>query len=264
MTVLPDMAADLQGKVAIVTGGSSGIGRAACLAFALAGARVAVVDQNLEGANATCNTVLQSGGEAIAVAADVGDAAQVRHYVQAALAAWGRIDVLFNNAGIGGVQSPVVDYPVEVFERVLRVNLMGTFLGIQSVLPTMIAQGSGAIVNMASVSGSVGAPAMCAYSASKHAVIGLTRTVAAEVGRQGVRVNAVCPGPIDTDLMDTLHRGINPQEPNAVKAFNVGRNPMGRYGDPAEVARVVVFLASDGASYVNGAAWVIDGGRTAI
>jgi len=258
------MTADLQGKVAIVTGGANGIGRATCVAFAQAGARVAVVDQDLQGANATRETIRQWGGEAIAVAADVGDAAQVRHYVQTTLAAWGRIDALFNNAGIGGVQSPVVDYPPQVFERVLRVNLMGTLLGMQGVLPGMIAQGSGAIVNMASVSGNVGAPTMCAYSASKHAVIGLTRTTAAEVGRQGVRVNAVCPGPIDTDLMDALHRGINPQEPDAVKAFNVGRNPMGRYGDPAEVAKVVVFLASDGASFVNGAAWVIDGGRTAI
>ena len=194
----------------------------------------------------------------------MSDAAQVRRYVLATLAAWGRIDALFNNAGIGGAQAPVVDFPPEVFERVLRVNLMGTFLAIQGVLPTMIAQGSGAIVNMASVSGSGGAPTMCAYALSKHAVIGLTRTTAAEVGRQGVRVNAVCPGPIDTDLMDALHRGVNPQEPYAVKAFNVGRNPMGRYGDPAEVAKVVAFLASDGASYVNGAAWVIDGGRTAI
>jgi NAD(P)-dependent dehydrogenase (short-subunit alcohol dehydrogenase family) len=105
---------------------------------------------------------------------------------------------------------------------------------------------------------------MAAYSASKHAVIGLTRTVAGEVGRQGIRVNAVCPGPINTALIDTLHAGINPQDPAAVKAFNVGRNPMGRYGEAQEVARLVVFLASDAASYVNGAAWLIDGGRTAV
>jgi NAD(P)-dependent dehydrogenase (short-subunit alcohol dehydrogenase family) len=176
----------------------------------------------------------------------------------------GRIDVLFNNAGIPGAQTPLVDYPQDVFERVLQVNLIGTFLGMKHVLPTMIAQGRGAIVNMASVSGTVGAPTMAAYSASKHAVIGLTRTAAGEVGRQGIRVNAVCPGPIDTALIDTLHAGINPQDPAAVKAFNVGRNPMGRYGAPEEVARLVVFLASDAASYVNGAAWLIDGGRTAI
>lgn len=258
------MTADMTGKVAIVTGGASGIGRATGVAFAQAGARVAVVDIDEQAAKATRDAIHRLGGESIAIAADVGDAAQVRRYVQATLSAWGRIDALFNNAGIGGVQSPVVSYPPEVFERVLRVNLMGTFLGMQAVLPGMIAQGGGAIVNMASVSGNVGAPTMSAYSASKHAVIGLTRTTAAEMGRQGVRVNAVCPGPIDTNLMNDLHRGINPQEPDAVKAYNVGRNPMGRYGDPAEVAKVVVFLASDDASYVNGAAWVIDGGRTAI
>ena len=117
---------------------------------------------------------------------------------------------------------------------------------------------------MASVAGTMGAPTMAAYSASKHAVIGLTRTVAGEVGRQGIRVNAICPGPIDTALIDTLHAGINPQDPAAVKAFNVGRNPMGRYGEAQEVARLVVFLASDAASYVNGAAWLVDGGRTAV
>jgi NAD(P)-dependent dehydrogenase (short-subunit alcohol dehydrogenase family) len=110
----------------------------------------------------------------------------------------------------------------------------------------------------------VGAPTMAAYSASKHAIIGLTRTAAGEVGKLGVRVNAVCPGPIDTALIDSLHAGINPQDPASVKAFNIERNPMGRYGDPAEVAKVVAFLASDAASYVNGVAWLIDGGRTAI
>jgi len=220
------------------------------------------VDANA--ARDSCELVRAAGALAIWVEADVSQSVDVQRYVAAALDAYGRIDVLFNNAGIPGAQTPLVDYPQDVFERVLQVNLMGTFLGMKHVLPTMIAQGRGAIVNMASVAGTVGAPTMAAYSASKHAVIGLTRTVAGEVGRQGIRVNAVCPGPIDTALIDTLHAGINPQDPAAVKAFNVGRNPMGRYGEAQEVARLVVFLASDAASYVNGAAWLIDGGRTAI
>ncbi len=196
--------------------------------------------------------------------ADVGLADHVQRYVKAAVDAFGRVDVLFNNAGIAGAQARVVDYPDDVFERVMRVNVMGTFLGLKHVLPVMIAQGNGVVVNMASVAGTVGAPTMAAYSASKHAIIGLTRTAAGGVGKLGVRVNAVCPGPIDTALIDSLHAGINPQDPASVKAFNIGRNPMGRYGDPVEVAKVVVFLASDAASYVNGVAWLIDGGRTAI
>lgn len=251
-------------RVSIVTGGAHGIGRAACLAFAAAGDRVVVVDIDANAARDTAQAVQALGGEAMGVAADVGQSVQVQAYVQAALERFGRIDVLFNNAGIPGVQKPVAEYPEDVFERVMRVNFLGTFYGIRHVLPTMVAQGKGAIVNMASVSGTVGAPTMSAYASSKHAVIGLTRTTAGEVGRQGVRVNAVCPGPIDTELIETLHKGINPQDPAAVKAFNVGRNPMGRYGEADEVARLVVFLASDAASYVNGVAWLIDGGRTAI
>lgn len=250
--------------VAIVTGGGLGIGRAICLAFAASGVRVVVVDVDAQAARSTCAAVQDCGAEAMWVEADVGEPGQVRRYVQAALDAFGRIDILCNNAGIAGVMAPVVDYPQEVFERVMRINLMGTLFGIQHVLPTMIAQGKGAIVNMASVAGTVGAPTMAAYCASKHAVIGLTRTTAGEVGRQGIRVNAICPGPIDTDLIESLHKGINPQDPAAVKAFNVGRNPMGRYGQAEEVARLVVFLASDAASYVNGVAWLIDGGRTAV
>jgi NAD(P)-dependent dehydrogenase (short-subunit alcohol dehydrogenase family) len=253
-----------QARVAIVTGGANGIGRAACREFSAAGLSVVVVDVDANAARDSCEAVRAAGAKAIWVEADVSQSVDVQRYVAAALDAYGRIDVLFNNAGIPGAQTPLVDYPQDVFERVLQVNLMGTFLGMKHVLPTMIAQGRGAIVNMASVSGTVGAPTMAAYSASKHAVIGLTRTVAGEVGRQGIRVNAVCPGPIETALIDTLHAGINPQDPAAVKAFNVGRNPMGRYGEAQEVARLVVFLASDAASYVNGAAWLIDGGRTAV
>lgn len=251
-------------RVAIVTGGANGIGRAACIEFGATGATVVVVDVDAKAARETCKAVRAAGAPAIWVEADVSQVSDVQRYVAAALDAYGRIDALFNNAGIAGAQTPLVDYPQDVFERVLQINLMGTFLGMKHVLPTMIAQGRGAIVNMASVSGTVGAPTMAAYSASKHAVIGLTRTVAGEVGRQGIRVNAVCPGPINTALIDTLHAGINPADPAAVKAFNVGRNPMGRYGEAQEVARLVVFLASDAASYVNGAAWLIDGGRTAI
>jgi NAD(P)-dependent dehydrogenase (short-subunit alcohol dehydrogenase family) len=253
-----------QDRVAIVTGGANGIGLAACLEFAAAGNKVVLVDIDAQSAQAGCEALEARRLDAIWVQADVGQSDQVQRYVKAALDAFGRIDVLFNNAGIAGAQTRLVDYPDDVFERVMRVNVMGTFLGLKHVLPVMIAQGKGVVVNMASVAGTVGAPTMAAYSASKHAIIGLTRTAAGEVGKLGVRVNAVCPGPIDTALIDSLHAGINPQDPASVKAFNIERNPMGRYGDPAEVAKVVAFLASDAASYVNGVAWLIDGGRTAI
>ena len=255
---------DMQNKVVMVTGGANGIGQATSFEFAQRGAKVVVVDINEAAVRETAGAIRGEGGEAIAVAADVSQSEHVQRYIQTALDTYGRIDVLVNNAGISGKITRITDFPDELFERVLRVNVMGVFFGLKYVLPVMIAQGKGAVVNMASVAGTVGAPGLAAYSASKHAVISLTRTAAGEVGKQGVRVNAVCPGPIDTDLMASLHAGINPDDPAAVKAFNVGRNPMGRYGEPVEVARVIAFLASDDASYVNGAAWLIDGGRTAI
>ncbi len=251
-------------QVVIVTGGANGIGNATCFEFFKRGAKVVVVDINGNAARETAGSIQGEGGEALWVEADVSLSEHVQRYVKAAMDAYGRIDVLVNNAGISGNVSPIVELSDEMFARVLQVNIMGTFLGLKHVLPIMIAQGKGAVINTASVAGTVGAPGMAAYSASKHAILSLTRTASAEVGKKGVRVNAVCPGPIDTDLMSSLHACINPDDPDSVKAFNVGRNPMGRYGEPAEVAKVIAFLASDDASYVNGAAWLIDGGRTAI
>lgn len=254
----------LVGKIALVTGGGSGIGQAACKAFAQAGAQVMVVDINGAAAEATAEAVRALGGAAHAVAADVSQSADVQRYVAATLSAFGRIDVFFNNAGIEGQVSPLAEYDEANWDNVIAINLKGTFLGLRHVLPVMIRQQSGSIINSASVAGTVGAPGMAAYSASKHAILGLTRTAAGEVGRQGVRVNAICPGPIQTRMMQSLAEQLNPAEPVAVVRANTARNPLGRYGEPDEVARVVVFLASDDAAYVNGAAWMIDGGRTAI
>jgi len=252
------------GKIALVTGGGSGIGQAACKAFAQAGAQVMVVDINGAAAEATAEAVRALGGAAQAVAADVSQSAEVQGYVAATLSAFGRIDAFFNNAGIEGQVSPLAEYDEANWDRVIAINLKGAFLGLRYVLPVMIGQQSGSIINAASVAGTVGAPGMAAYAASKHAILGLTRTAAGEVGRQGVRVNAICPGPIQTRMMQSLAEQLNPAEPVAVLRANVARNPLGRYGEPDEVARVVVFLASDDAAYVNGAAWLIDGGRTAI
>ncbi len=254
----------MEGKIALVTGGGNGIGQAACLTFAREGAKVMVVDIDAVAAEKTVSAIQAAGGEAQSFQADVSQSKQVQAYVEHTMSTFGRIDAFFNNAGIEGKVSPLAEYDEDNWDLVMSINLKGTFLGLRYVLPVMIAQKKGTIVNTASVAGTVGAPNMAAYSASKHAIIGLTKTAAGEVGRQGVRVNAVCPGPINTRMIHSLEQMINPAEPSAVAKGNIARNPMGRYGEPEEVARIVVFLASDESDYVNGVAWLIDGGRTAI
>lgn len=249
----------MKDRVVVITGGGSGIGKATCLAFAEAGAKVVVVDAVAEAGAAVAAEI---GGEFIR--ADVRHSADVQGYVQGALAKFGRIDVFFNNAGIEGTVCPLVDYPEDVFDKVIAVNLRGVFLGLKYVLPVMLAQKAGSIINMASASALYGPAGMAAYSASKHAVVGLTRVAAGEVGKLGVRVNAVCPGPIQTPLWTAIEKAADRENPNTSKERFLARNPSGRYGEPAEVAAVVLFLASDAASYVNGAAWTIDGGRTAV
>ena len=254
----------LEGKVALVTGAGNGIGEAACLAFAAAGARVFAIDIDGAAALATRDAIRASNGEAESYRADVCQAAEVQAYTQEAIRRFGRIDSFFNNAGIEGVVAPTIEYPEDVFDRVMAINLKGVFLGLKYVLPHMVAQGSGSIVNAASVGGVVGAPGLCAYSASKHAIIGLTRTAAAEVAQFGVRVNAICPSAIQTRMIDSLASMYAPDDPDSVRDQFVARNPTRRYGLPEEVAQVVLFLASDAASFVNGEALMIDGGRTAV
>lgn len=255
---------DIQGKIALVTGGGSGIGRAVCLEFARARANVVVVDIDEKAARETAAAVQTIGVQAVVVQADVSQSDSVQNYVRRAQQSFGKIDAFFNNAGIEGEVMPLSEYSEALWDRVISVNLKGAFLGMRYVMPVMLAQKKGSIINTASVAGTVGAVGLAAYSASKHALIGLTRTAAGEVGRQGVRVNAVCPGPINTRMIHALEAMYNPENPSAVGEQMAARNPSGRMGESEEVARVVVFLASDAASYVNGAAWLIDGGRTAI
>ena len=254
---------DFKGKVALITGGGNGIGRAAAIGFASRGARVVVVDRDAAAGEATAGILRQQGGEALFVAADVTQSAEVRNYVKATLDAYGSIDCFHNNAGIEGTVAPTAEYDEDMFDRVMNVNVKGVFLGLRHVLPVMIKQGRGAVVNTASVAGLVASPGMPAYVASKHAVIGLTKTAAGEVARAGVRVNAICPGPIDTRMIHSLEAMLNPSDPDGVGSRYQQNIPLGRYGTAEEVANLVQFLCSDLASNITGAHYVVDGGRTA-
>jgi len=252
---------DFSGKVALVTGGGGGIGRAAALGFATRGAKVVVVDHDAAAGEASAGIVRQQGGEARFVRADVTRSADVGNYVQETLAAYGAIDCFFNNAGIEGSVTPTQDYDEAVFDQVIAVNLKGVFLGLRHVLPVMLRQGSGAVVNTASVAGLTGGPGMPAYVASKHGVLGLTKVASADVARAGIRVNAVCPGPVETRMMRSLEAQRNPSDPEAVAhAYRAGI-PTGRYALPEEVANTVIYLCSDLAGHVTGTHVVIDGGR---
>jgi len=254
---------EFQGKVALITGAGNGIGRAAAVAFAARGAKVVSVDQDRAAAERTAASIAQQGGAALAVTADVTKAGDVEAYVKATLDAYGRIDCFFNNAGIEGKVAPTAEYDEAVFDQVINVNVKGVFLGLRHVLPVLLAQRAGAVVNTASVAGLVATPGMPAYVASKHAVLGLTKAAAGEVARSGVRVNAVCPGPIDTRMIHSLESQLNPGNPASVADRYRSSLPLGRYGTAEEVANVVLFLCSDLAGDITGAQYVVDGGRTA-
>ena len=254
---------DFTGKVALITGAGNGIGRAAALAFARSGAKVVVVDRDTAGGEATAGIIRQQGGEALVVTADVTKSADVQSYVKAALDAYGKIDCFFNNAGIEGTVTHTADYDEAMFDQVIAVNVKGVFLGLRHVLPVMLRQKSGAVVNTASVAGLVASPGMPAYVASKHAVIGLTKTAAGEVARSGVRVNAVCPGPVDTRMIHSLEQQLDPNDPASVGRRYQAAMPSGRYTTPDEIANMVLFLCSDLASNTTGGQYVVDGGRTA-
>jgi len=252
------MAGLVTGKVAIVTGGGSGIGRASALAFAREGAKVVVADVVVEGGEETVRLIQHNGGAAIFVKTNVSKAAEVEALVARAVLTYGRLDCAHNNAGIEGPGATTVDYAEESWERVLAINLTGVWLCMKYEIPHMLKQGSGAIVNTASTAGLVGYPRGSAYVASKHGVVGLTKTAALEYAKSGIRVNAVCPGAIDTPMMGRItdHR---PQRAARMAAAE----PVGRMRQPAEIAEAVVWLCSEAASFVTGHAMAVDGGMTA-
>jgi NAD(P)-dependent dehydrogenase (short-subunit alcohol dehydrogenase family) len=236
----------LEGKVALVTGAAAGIGRASALAFAAAGAHVVVADIDEEGSAATAQAIAQSGGEANFERVDVTNAADVNALIARTVERIGRLDCAHNNAGVLGTVAPLIDSPDDNFDRVMDVNVKGVWLCLKAEIRQMLAQGGGAIVNTASSAGVKGSPTLPAYSASKHAVVGLTKSVALAYARDGIRVNAVCPGYVDTDLLDRLFAG----EPERKERERLG-TLLGRFGSAEEIAATVVWLCSDAASLMT-------------
>jgi NAD(P)-dependent dehydrogenase (short-subunit alcohol dehydrogenase family) len=254
-----NMTSAMEGKVALVTGGASGIGRAAALAFARAGARVVVVDVAASGGDDTVGMIGASRGQAIFVRADVSRIEEVEAAVRETVQAFGRLDYAFNNAGIAGTRALTADYPIDTWLQVLQVNLTGVWVCMRSEIPQMLQQGAGAIVNTASVLSLTAEPGICAYVATKHGVAGLTKAAALEYSSRGIRVNAVCPAYIETSMISRLSMSTNRREYLEV----VERHPIGRLGKPEEVAEGVVWLCSEAASFVTGALISIDGGYLA-
>ena len=252
-----------EGKVAVVTGAAGGIGSATAARFASEGAAVVLVDLPGAGLSDVERRLTEAGVETLAAAADVTDSAQVQGYVDAALERFGRIDCFHNNAGIEGVVSPLLDYPEDVYERVMAVNAKGVWLGLKHVGAAMRNTGGGAIVSTASGAGLGAVPALSPYCASKHAVIGLTKTAAVEFAEHGIRVNAVAPGPIETRMIESLERQRYPDDPERGRAERRERIPMRRLGEAQEVAALVAYLCSDDASYVSGSIVSVDGGSRA-
>jgi NAD(P)-dependent dehydrogenase (short-subunit alcohol dehydrogenase family) len=251
--------ARLDGKVAVITGAGSGIGRVAASLFAAEGAKVVVADVVADQAEAAVAEIVDAGGTATAVTVDVSDEAQVAAMVATAVSAYGGLHVLFNNAGIfpdddGGI----LDTPPETWEKVMEVNLKGVWLGCRAGVPAMLDSGGGSIVNVASFVALVGAAtAQMAYTASKGGVLAMTRELAVEYARRGIRANSICPGPIETPLLAEL---LSDPERRQRRLVHI---PIGRFGRPEEIARAALFLASDDASFVTGSALVVDGGITA-
>jgi len=252
------MAGCVEGKVALVTGGASGIGRATALTFAREGAKLVIADMNEDGGQQTVHLITEQGGEAIFVRTDVSQAVEVQALISKAVETYGRLDCAHNNAGIaGGVRARTAEYPEDRWHQVIAVNLTGVWLCMKYEIPQMLHQGGGTIVNTASAAGLVGSRGTSAYVASKHGVVGLTKTAALEYAQQGIRVNCVCPGAIQTPMTDRAWS--DPER----RARVIASEPIGRIGNPEEVAEAVVWLCSDAASFVTGHAMSIDGGLVA-
>jgi NAD(P)-dependent dehydrogenase (short-subunit alcohol dehydrogenase family) len=245
-------------KVIFITGASSGIGRATALAFAREGASVALADVGDQGGLETVRLVEARGARALFVHCDVSSDREVRSALGKTIETFGRLDCAFNNAGIEGQQASTADCTEENWDRVLSVNLKGIWLCMKHEIPLLLKQGRGAIVNCSSIAGLVGFPGIPAYVASKHGVVGLTKTAALELAKTGIRVNAVCPGVIETPMIERFVHG-----EALIRQQLVGGEPIGRVGQPEEIAETVLWLCSDAASFVTGQPIAVDGGWVA-
>ena len=252
----------LDGRVAVVTGAAGIIGTATIHLLAERGARIVAVDRKAEDLKSAIRDLPRSA-EALAITADVTQEDEVADYVRATIDRFGAIDAFYNNAGVEGEIKPITEYSLEGFRRVLDVNVVGVFLGIKHVLPGMLKRNRGSIINTASIAGLIGSPHIAAYTASKHAVIGLTKSAALDCTGTNVRVNCVCPGMIDSRMLSAIVAGRNPGNTPTPPERIVERIPARRLGMASEVASIVAFLASDEASYVSGSAYTVDGGRVA-
>jgi NAD(P)-dependent dehydrogenase (short-subunit alcohol dehydrogenase family) len=253
-----DNTQEFQDQVAVVTGGTSGIGRVTALALAKAGAKVVIAGRRESEGRQVVAEIKAAGGEAIFQRTDVTDEAQVAALVDRTLATYGRIDIAINNAGYEGDMAPISHQTADNYRRTFDVNVLGTLLSLKHEIPAMLKNGGGSIVNISSIAGLVGTPGASVYSASKHAVLGLTKSAALEVARNGIRVNAVSPAATETEMLDRFV-GNNAEQKAAFGALH----PVGRFGRPNEMSDAILFLASKRSSFVTGQSLTVDGGYTA-
>ncbi|MEK9200243.1 MULTISPECIES: SDR family NAD(P)-dependent oxidoreductase [Bacillales] len=257
------MVSKLENKVAIITGGAGGIGKVTAKRFLEEGAKVVLVDLFQESLDET-KAELESLGKVIVVQADVSKEEEVKNYVNKTVEQFGKIDIFFNNAGIEGKVAPITEQKVEDLDKVLAVNVCGVFLGLKYVLAVMKEQGYGSVINTSSVAGLHGSPDVTPYVASKHAVVGLTKSTALEVAPYQVRVNSIHPSPVNTRMMRSLEEGFAPGQAEAAKANMEKSIPLGRYGESEDISNLVLFLASDDSKFITGAQYRVDGGMGAL
>lgn len=252
------------GKTIIITGAGMGLGLATAKVVASRGANVVLVDYNAEALEKAKTEIIQASAQAkvLTVTADVSNEEAVKNYVDKTVAEFGTIDGFYNNAGIEGRQAPLIEYDIEVFKKVVDINLMGVYYGMRYVIPVMQKNGGGRIVNVASVGGIRGVVNQTAYVATKHAVSGMTKNAAIEYGKDGIFTNAIAPGAILTPMVAEAFKQVNPSDPKAAETEYAQRNPTRRLGQPEEVGKLVAFLLSDDCAYVNGQTIAIDGGES--